>query len=169
MEIIFKDWNISREQFYTLKSAQEIIDHYKKFSKDFSTSFTLPANDLANFIYYYFRKDKTADLKILEDGINKHFPSSVDEFYIQLARNYMDKEQLEEAEKIYTKRIQDDPLSFRSYDGLSKILFKRKAFQQAESKSKKCLEIAQQLKARQWLLNELNANYEKITAQIRTK
>ncbi|MFK8102310.1 MAG: alpha/beta hydrolase-fold protein [Saprospiraceae bacterium] len=167
LQKLFKDWHISRQKFYSFKSAQEVLNHYKKFSTAFATRFNLPANDLGNFVYYYFRKGLTKELKFLETEIATHFPGSLDDFRTNLARNHLEKGELKIAEKIYRERIAANPLSFQSYGGLAKIFALQKDFPQAKQFSKKSLEIAQQVKVRQWLLNELESKDEEIQMQAK--
>ncbi len=169
LQAIFKGWEISRKKFYSFKTAQDVIDNYKKFTTDYSTSFSIPSYSLGNIVYFYFRRELAEDLKILESGINQHFPSSSSDFYTQLALNHFEKGALDKAEEMYKKGIQSNPLSFKSYEGLSKLYLEQKEFEKATANINKCLKIAQQVKVRQWLLNELRSTEEKIKTQMKTK
>lgn len=166
LEEIFKNWEITRQEFYSFKSAQQIIDHYSQLSTDFSTSFSIPPYFLGNVIYYYFNHKKQEDLLILESGIKNKLPGSVEDYYLQLALNHLENEELDKAMNIYSTRIKENPLSFSSYDGMSKIYVTQGELQKALQSSKTSIEIAKKCKARQWMMNELYSNFENIQSQI---
>jgi predicted alpha/beta superfamily hydrolase len=159
---LFKDWAISRTKFYRFKSAQDLMDHYKQFNKKFSTNFTLPAYNFASMMNYYYRKNLTADIELLEKEIIQHFPNSLDEFYIALAGYQLGAKKYDEAEKTYEKCLSKRPKSFRSLDGLSKIYLARKEHEKAKTTSQRAIEMAKSQQVRQWRLNELQANLEDI-------
>ncbi|MFC5046220.1 alpha/beta hydrolase-fold protein [Aquimarina hainanensis] len=163
LEQLFKNWEITRSQFYTFKSAQEIIDHYHQLSTDFDTSFSIPSYFLGNVIYYYFNHKKEQDLSILENEITNKLPGSLEDFYIQLATNYLETKQYKKALEIYQKRIKQNPTSYASYEGISKVYLAQGKQKEALEMSKKSIEIAKKGDARQWMLNELMAN----TVQIK--
>ena len=159
---LFKDWEVSRSEFYNFKSAQELIDHYKKLNEEFSTQFSLPSYSFGNMMYFYYRRNLTADIELLEKQIKEHFPSSIEEFYIQLARCQMDEEKYEAAAENYNNCLTAAPNSFRAYEGLSKIYFAKKEIQKAKQASQRSLELAKQAKVRQWQMNELQSNFDLI-------
>ncbi|MEM1319638.1 MAG: alpha/beta hydrolase-fold protein [Bacteroidota bacterium] len=158
---LFKGWDLSREEFLALKGAKAVVEHYKQLSDKFSTSFPLPAYAMGNMVYYYHREDK-AELEIFEKGVEEYFPSSLDEFRIQVARNYLSKEEHDQAEAIYKLQIQNDLLSFRSYEGLAKIYQQKGELAKAQSMSAKAVEAAKKAKVRQWQLNEILSTHRKI-------
>ena len=166
---IFKKWSISREDFYAFKSPKELIAYYKNISDEFNTEFTLSSYFFSNAIYYYFRTEKYSDLDSFESEIKENFPNFLSEFYVILAQNYLGNSNSEKAEDLYQKGINANPLSFKSYDGLSKVYFSKKEFQKAKEASLKALKLAKQVKVRQWQMNELVSNYDKIEAQINKK
>jgi len=159
---LFKDWSVSREKFYSFKSAQDLIDHFKKLKTDFNTDFSLPAYNFGNMMYFYYRKNQTADINLLESEIGIHFPSSLEEFYIQLARCQMDEKKYNEAQKTYNKCLTKQPNSYRAYEGLSKIYLEKKEIKKAKEASQHCLELAKKAKVRQYQLNELQSTLESI-------
>ncbi|WP_187696210.1 alpha/beta hydrolase-fold protein [Xanthovirga aplysinae] len=159
---LFKDWEVSRTQFYSFNSAQDLMDHYKKINTDFSTDFSLPAYNFGSMMNYYYRKDLTGDIDLLESEIDQHFPNSMDEFYISLARYQMNAKKYEDAEKTYNKCLTKRPNSFRAYEGLSKIYAERSEFKKAKKASDRSLELAKNARVRQWQMNELQSNFENI-------
>ena len=163
---LFKDWEIGREKFYSFKSAQELIDHYKKFSKDFTTDFSLPAYSFGNMMYFYYRRNLTSDIELLEKEIKAHFPSSIEEFYIQLARCQMEEKKFEAAEKTYNNCLTAASNSFRAYEGLSKIYLDKKDFKKAKEAIKRCLDLAKSASVRQWQMNELQSSFDTIHKKL---
>lgn len=155
--LIFKDWALSREQFYALESAEKVTQYYKDLSAKFSTQFPIPPNFLANILHFYLRKEKTEDLRVLEQEIKTHFPSSLNEFYVQLAKNHLDKGDLDKAEELLKQSIQQDPLAFKAYDALSKLYLKKEQLEKAKEYSGKAIELAKIVRVKQWLLNELES------------
>lgn len=166
LEEIFKNWEITRQEFYNFKSAQQIIDHYSELSTDFSTSFSIPSYFLGNAVYYYYKHKKQEDLLILESEIKNKLPGSIEDFYLQLALNYLENGELDKALDMYDTRIKENPISFSSYDGISKIYVIQGELKKALQSSKTAIEIAKKCKARQWMMNELYANLESIQLQI---
>ncbi|GGX34460.1 hypothetical protein GCM10007384_38840 [Aquimarina muelleri] len=166
LEEIFENWEITRQEFYNFKSAQQIIDHYSQLSTDFSTSFSIPSYFLGNAVYYYYKHKKQEDLLILEAEIKNKLPSSIEDFYLQLALNYLENEELDKALDMYDTRIKENPMSFSSYDGISKIYVIQGELKKALQSSKTAIEIAKKCKARQWMMNELYSNLENIQLQI---
>ena len=159
---LFKDWNVSQEEFYSFKSAQDLIDHFKKLKTEFNTNFSLPAYNFSNMMYFYYRRNLTADINLLETEIGTHFPSSLEEFYIQLARCQMEEKKYDEAEKTYNKCLTKEPNSYRAYEGLSKIYLERKEIKKAKKASQHCLELAKKANLRQYQINELQSTFESI-------
>ncbi|WP_164914245.1 alpha/beta hydrolase-fold protein [Aquimarina sediminis] len=166
LESIFENWEITRSDFYSFKSAQQIIDHYSQLSNDFSSSFTIPSYFLGNAIYYYYNHKKEDDLAILESEIKSKLPGSIDEFYLQMALNHFENEQYDKALEIYTNRITDNPLSFSSYEGKSKIYLKQGQLEKALEMSKTSIKIAKKCHVRQWMMNELYSNLDTIKSKI---
>ena len=159
---MFKGWEIGRDKFYSFKSAQELIDHYKNQSEKFSTDFSLPAYSYGNMFYFYYRRNLTADIELLEKQIGENFPSSLEEFYIQLARCQMEEKKYDEAEKTYNKCLTVQANSFRAYEGLSKIYLDRKKIKKAKEAMNRSLDLAKKAKVRQWQLNELQSSFDAI-------
>ena len=157
---LFENWEISRKKFYSFKSAQELIDHYKKINTAFSSNFSLPAYSFGNMMYFYYRRNLTSDIELLESEIKVHFPGSLEEFYIQLARCQMEEKKYEAAEKTYNKCLTVQSNSFRAYEGLSKIYLERKEIEKAKKAIKSCMKFAKSVKVRQWQLNELQSSFD---------
>ncbi len=165
-EDMFKNWSISRSEFMTFKSAQEVIDHYKELSKKFETTVSIHPYFLGNIMYYYFNRKRKDDLQLLEKEIKEHFPSSISVFYNQLALNYFENKEYQKAIENYNKSIAVNPLSFNSYDGISKVYLAQKEFKKAIASSKKAIEIAKKCNARQWMLNQLTATLAQIQSEM---
>ncbi|WP_299315094.1 alpha/beta hydrolase-fold protein [uncultured Aquimarina sp.] len=159
---LFKNWEVSRDTFYTFKSSQDLMDHYKKLNSEFTTQFSLPAYNFGNMMNYYYRKNLTADIAIIGSEIMNHFPNSLDEFYSVLGRYHLEAKKYEEAEKTYNTCLIKRPNSFRAYDGLSKVYTNRKEFKKATETSRRAIELAKKANARQWQLNELQSNLDNI-------
>lgn len=167
LEKLFKDWEVGREQFYSFTSAQDLMDHYKKLSTEFETSFALPAYAFGNMVYYYYRKNLTDDLALLEKEIAQNFPSSLDEYYIQLATNHLQNGKVTKAETLYRQQIANDPNSFRALDGMAKIFLQQNNYKEAKALAKKAIQVAKKVKVRQWQLNELMTSLEKIESAMK--
>lgn len=159
---LFKDWDISRETFYGFKSPNDIVEHYKNFKINFETEFLLPSYTLGNMMYYYFRQDKFDDLKILEEGIKTHFPNSLEEFNIQLAKNYLSKKEFDKAEKLFSDCLTKNPNAFNAYDGLSKIYHQKNDIDKALKMSEIAIDLAAKQNVRQYLINELQSQYQNV-------
>lgn len=160
LEVLFRDWEMTREKFQGFEDARQLLSHFVDLNKKFKSSFTLPKGLIGNVVYFY--RDNEAELNTLEEGIKKDFPSSVDEFYVQKALVFFERNELEKAKNIYESTIKSKPGSFQSYDGLSKVYYAQGKYVEAEKMSEHALEIAREMNARQWLLNELESNREKI-------
>ena len=160
---IFEGWELSREKFYSLKTSQEVIDHYKSFANKYDSKLRLSPNLLSNIIYFYFRQDRLDDLAILEKEINTHFPNSVDDFYAKLAGYMVEKEQYEEAQKKLETYLLKNPKAFKSHDALSKVFYATEDFQTAKKHATQAITFAKERRVRQWQLNELQSNLKKIT------
>lgn len=163
LENIFTNWSISEEEFKSFKSANEVVNHYIKLSEKFSSIVSIHPYFLGNIVYFYFNRDKKEDLLILENEIKKHFPGSIAEFYNQLALNHFEKKEYENALNYYNKSIDNNPLSFYAYDGISKVYLSQKNIAEAIKASEKSISIAKSCNARQWMINQLNSNLMIIT------
>ncbi|GAA4279297.1 hypothetical protein GCM10022259_40220 [Aquimarina mytili] len=159
---IFENFQLSKEQFYQLETANQVIDHFKKQSKKYNTEVRIPPMQLSKIIYYYFRKDKFDELKILEEGIATNFSSSTDDYYAALAKYLIQVEKLKEAQVLLEKSITSNPNAFKSYEALSKLYFIKKEYEKAMQLGRQSVQIAKQLKVRQWQINELVSNVKKI-------
>ena len=159
---IFDRWELSREKFYQLKTAAEVMQHFKDQSALYDSKLRLPPNQLANIIYYYFRNDQMGELKVLEKEISTNFPASIDDYYATLGKYLNEKEKREEAKKILEQSIASNPQAFKSYDALSKLYYAQGDFQKAKDYAERAVNIAKELRARQWQINELESNVEKI-------
>ena len=162
---VFSDWELSRDEFYQLTGPKEVMGHYRELNTKYNTNFSLPAGSLGNIVYFYFRKDQQKDLTIMEQEIKTHFPSSLNEFYEQWARNLVENENYAEAEKQYEKSITFNQNALRSYEGLSKMYVKTGRLSEARKASNKALQLGKELKVRQWLINELQSQVDAIAGQ----
>lgn len=161
-EHIFTDWSISKKQFVSFESANEVINHYKELSDKYALTVSIHPYFLGNIIYYYSNHNKIEDLLILEKGIKEYFPSSVEEFYNQLALTYFESEKHEKAIESYNKSITYNTSSFYAYNGLAKVFLDQGKYEKALFNSEKSIEIAKECNARQWILNQLIATLEEI-------
>ncbi|MEH6538248.1 MAG: alpha/beta hydrolase-fold protein [Psychroserpens sp.] len=161
-EDIFINWSISEKQFKSFKGANEVIDHYRELSKTYSFIVSIHPYFLGNIIYYYFNLDNKEDLLVLENGIKEHFPSSLEEFYNQLALNYFEIKEYQKAIENYNKSITYNSSSFNAYDGISKVYLAQGKYESAILSSEKSIELAKTCNARQWMLNQLIASLENI-------
>ncbi|WP_405205327.1 alpha/beta hydrolase-fold protein [Aquimarina sp. LLG6339-5] len=159
---LFKDWEVSREKFYSFSSAKDLINHFKKLNTDFGTKFSLPAYNFGNMMNYYYRKNLKEDIAILESEIKIYFPNSLDIFYCILGGYQLEDKKYNEAEVTFKKSLESHPNSFRVYAGLSKIYIARKKIKEAEQASRQAILLAKKVKARQWQLNELESNLDLI-------
>lgn len=164
-EAIFNNWSISQSEFIAFDSADEVIDHYKELSSKYSSIVSIHPYFLGNIIYYYFNHEKKEDLLILENGIKEYFPGSMEEFYNQLALNHFENEAYGTALDYYNKSIEYNAHSFNAYKGLSKVYLAQNKHNEALVAGKKSIELAKYLNARQWMMNQLNANVEHIVAE----
>ena len=169
LEHIFSDWSISENEFKSFKTVDKLLSHYKALSTKFSTNVSIPSYFLGNVIYYYFRHKNTTELLALEKGIKSDFPTSIDEFYNQLALNYFENKDYKEAIANYEKSIENNPLSFNAYDGIAKVYVAQKNYKDAFIASEKSLEIAKKCHARQWMMNQLFATLDRISAKYNEK
>jgi len=111
---------------------------------------------------FYYRKNLTEDIAVLESEIDQHFPNSLDEFFNVLGRYQLSDEKLVEAEETYQKCLAKRPNSYRAYEGLSKIYTQKSEYSKAREASELSLELAKKAHARQWQLNELQSNLDHI-------
>ena len=134
---------------------------YKELNDRYDSEFLLPWYSLSNITYYYFRKDKTDDLKQLEEGIKSYFPGSLEEYRIQLANNYFSSNKIENAENIFKECLVINPESYKALEGLSKIALSRKDKKSAISYLEQSIKLAKNKNVRQYYLNELHSNLDK--------
>ena len=166
-EHIFTDWSISKKQFISFESANEVINHYKELSDKYSLNVSIHPYFLGNIIYYYSNHNKKEDLLILEKGIKEYFPGSVEEFYNQLALTYFESNKYEKAIENYNKSITYNSSSFYAFNGIAKVFLAQGKFEKALSNSKKSIEIAEECNARRWILNQLIATLEDIESETK--
>ena len=164
-EDIFKNWDLTGDEFRSFKSANEVIEYYKVLSNKFSFPVSIPPYLLGNMIYYYYKRTQEADLLILEEGIKQHFPNSIDDYYIQLGLNHFEHKKYEEAIAAYNKSIENNSLSFNAYDGISKVYLAQSKFDDALKACKKSIELAKSCNARLWMMNQLIAHLQDIKDQ----
>lgn len=166
---IFEDWELDRAEFYELKTGADVIQYYKTLSEQYQSTLRIPPNLFSNIIYYFYRNEKMEDLAIIEQGVLDHFPSSIDDYYAKLSSYLMEKEKYVVANQLLQKSIRTNPNAFKSYNALAKLYYAQKDFEIALQHSMKSLKIAKQLMARQWQINELVSNMDKIKAAIEKK
>lgn len=162
LNTVFKGWDLDRETFYSFKNGTDVINHYKKINDTFDTEFLLPWYSLGNITYYYIRKNQPEDLKQLEDGIKANFPSSLEEYHIQLANNYFGSDYIEEAEKLFKACVFANPESYKALEGLSKIALSKENSELARTYLEKAMTIAKEKNVRQYYLNELHSRLNKL-------
>lgn len=162
LNTMFKGWDLDRETFYSLKNGTDVINHYKVIKDKYDVEFLLPWYSLSNIIYFYVRKEKHEDLKLLEEGIKTHFPASLEEYKIQLASNYLNPKKVNISEEIYKQILEENPESYKALEGLFKVSSLKNDSIKAITYLKKAIEIATKQKARQYYLNELLSNFDKL-------
>lgn len=156
LRTLFAEWEVDRDKFMTFDGPKGLINHYTTLKTAFQTSFVLPTGLLGNAVYYY--REKPDELDKLEAGIKEHFPASLDEFYIQKALLYFEKGEYDKAAEIYKMNMALHPKSFKSYDGLAQVYMANEDFKKAREMSQKTINMAREVKVRQWQLNELEAH-----------
>ena len=161
-EAIFDGWSVSEKEFFSFKNSSEVLNHFTELTKRFPSFVTIHPYFMGNIMYYYFEYDKKEDLLNLENGIKEHFPGSIEEFYNQLALKHLKNEDYESAIIYFNKSIATNAASFNAYDGLSKVFLSQKKYEAALTASEKSISIAVTVNARQWMMNQLNANLENI-------
>lgn len=159
---IFKNWEMKREKFYELGTATKITDYYQNLSDQYQGISRIPPNLFSNIIYYFFRKEQSAELNIIETIVNKKFPASSDDFYAKLGGYMVETGKYEAAEALLKKSIAGNVNAYKSSDALSKLYYAKKSFQPATEYATQAVKIAKTLKARQWQINELESNLMKI-------
>jgi len=157
---IFNKWVLSREEFYNLKSSQKVMAHYDTVRNNYGEISRLPPNLFSNIIYYYFRNEKSKELEYIEQEVLKKYPASIDDYYAKLAGYHIEKEKYEAAHKLINKCISTYPLAYKSYDSQAKLYLAEGQVNEARVAALKALQIAEQLKVRQWQLNELQASLD---------
>ncbi len=167
-EHIFANWSISKKQFMSFESANDIVDHYKGLSSMYSITVSIHLYFLGNIIYYYFNRDKKEDLLILENGIKEYFPASLEKFYNQLALNYFETKENQKALEYYNKSTTYNSSSFNAYNGIAKVYLAQGKYEKAILYNKKSIELANACNARQWMLNQLIATSNTIKIKLRS-
>ncbi|WP_162555804.1 alpha/beta hydrolase-fold protein [Reichenbachiella versicolor] len=165
-EDIFNGWSISKEQFISFESANEVIAHYRELSDRYSVSISIHPYFLSNIIYYYTSRGREEDLLILEEGINKYFPASVGEFYYQLANVHYENNSYQRAIDNYNKSIAFNSSLFYALNGIAKVFLAQKEYEKALNNSLRSIEIAEKCNARQWMLNQLYSTLEDIENEM---
>lgn len=158
----FKGWDLNRELFYSFKSSDEVINHYKAISDKYNAEFLLPWYSLGNVVYYYFRKDEKENLDALEAGIKNFFPNSLEGYYLELAKNHLEANQLDKAKILYETCLESNTKLYQALEGLSKIYCEQKQRKKALNTMNSALNLAKELKLRQWQLNQIQASYNEV-------
>lgn len=161
LEDLFNGYNLSRAAFYELEDANALVDYFADFNEKFNLNTPIPAYFMGNGMYYY-NIEKPEQLKVMEDAIIAKSPYSLEEFYNQLARLYIENENLSEARKVLEQNIKTHPHSFYAYDYLASVALQEQNFEEATQLSHKATELVRQVKARQWLINIIQARLEEI-------
>lgn len=159
LEDLFREWEIEKAKFMSFQNAQALLDHFRELKTQFNSSFLLPPGLIANVTYYY--REDPEQMDILEEGIEQDFPASLDEFYTQKALIKLEGDELKVAEKILKDNLELHPDSFKSYQGLSKVYIAKNDPKTASEMSKKALKLAKEEHARQWQINQLQAEVDK--------
>ena len=159
---VFEGWDIDRKTFYSFKNGNDVINHYKTLNDKYNSEFLLPWSCLGNITYFYIRKNQPENLNQLEEGILAHFPSSLEEYKIQLANNYLSSDNQDEAEKLFNTCLIKNPDSYKALEGLSKIAVSNKDIAVARTYLEKSISIAKEKKVRQYYLNVLHSNLNEL-------
>jgi len=160
---IFENWELPREKFYELGTATKVMKHYLKLSEQYQGITRIPPLLFSNIIYYFFRTKQPDELDIIETSVNKNFPASSDDFYAKLGSYLLETKKYTEAETLLKKSINENPKAYKSYDALSKLHYAQAAFEVSKTNAEKAVNIAKELKVRQWQLNELESNLNLVT------
>lgn len=159
---IFEDWELDRAEFYELKTGEKVIQHYKKLSEQYQSKLRIPPNLLANIIYYFHKNDKQEDLEIIEKGILEYFPSSKDDYYSKMGEYLMEEERRHEALNVLIKSYKHNKKAFKSTHVLSELYYADKNFPTANSWANLSIKIAKEIRVRQWQINELTSQLDKV-------
>ncbi len=164
---IFKNYTVTRKQFYEFKNAKEAVGHYVNLNKNFKMNIPIPLSSLGNMVYYYNRKNLTEELSSMESEIQKHIPSSLPAFKCALAVENEGAGKVEEAKKIYEQCMKDYPDYFEAHMNSAIIYRDAQNYKAAYLLMTKAVELAKAQQVPQWKMNELEGNLTKIKSMMK--
>ena len=157
LKTLFDDWYISEKRLNTIKSSDDIVNHYLQVMKKFSFQQSIPSASIKTMIRNHYRQNKQQDLPAFIDKASKLLPESKRSL-IAMQASYAGHFDSAEAELALLKSVEVEYKHViehiksiaNSYEKLGDNKTAHHYFQRA-------LVVAMQQKAQQWQLNIINA------------
>lgn len=157
LQDLFKDFRVKDKYF---KDALEVKDYAELIKKNYKTSFHISAGFLRNTVYQY-SKDSKIRLSI-EIALEKYFPQQLDEFRNIQISTLIGMGNLQEAEKILARAMENNKENFETLVNHAMLLQKKSKPEKALKTLDHAINLAKQKNIRQWLMNELLEQRESI-------
>lgn len=157
LKTIFKDYEVNREKFMAFETPSAMADHYLAQKVAFGFEQRIPWSLLGNAVYYYFSRKKMEELALFEKSIVEKLPVSAATLYSSIGGLYFENENYEMAEKYFQKCMDNNPLAYECHFGQAKLSNAIGENMMAQHSVLKALELAEDSKSRQWVINELES------------
>lgn len=156
---IFEMFKVEDKYF---KDATHVKEYHDQLKKTYKTSFHIGTGFLRNTLYNY-AKD-IATLLAIEKAMADYFPSQVDEYRNLVITRLISTEKLNKALAMLMRAKTNNPEYFETHANYAAYYLAKNNKKKAIKSNNKALSFAKQQQARQWQINEILEQAEKINS-----
>jgi tetratricopeptide (TPR) repeat protein len=157
LKLLFKNYDVQYKTISKLATFEEYEAIMKPYAAMIGEGFRLPDAQIKSLIAMFYDKNMGELLK-METAIKERFPVSLGDYYNHLRNLYLKKGETKKAIEILEKNAADYPNSPEFLTSLGDAYFKNKDTEKAKTTYKEALALGKKNHARNWYLNQLEAN-----------
>lgn len=160
---IFTDWEFKPELFTDLEKIKTCNEKYRGFSEKMGYQVSLPPSYLLYAAYTIISEEDTEQLDMLKKTVLTHFLASEEDYYFKLGDSCRRLNKPEKGKEALLKGLKKFPNSVNINHTLGLIYEAENKVSQAGKYFKKALDTGIRLEARQWMLNYLKGDFDRVS------
>ena len=159
LKFIFEGYDVGEDELSSMQTFKAYEERIAKFVVMLGPNFRLPENQLTAMVKKFCDSNEIA---ILQEAIKERYPASLGDYYNALANIYMRNKKYDDAIKTAEQNYNLNPKTPEYITTLADVYLAGKESDKAKAMYRKALDMAYEIGARQWYINQLKANVSNV-------
>lgn len=158
LKYIFSGYDVGEDELEGMKSFAMYEERMKPYINKIGKGFRFPESQLTSLVRKFYN---TPEMEVMQNEIQRKYVASLGDFYNALTKTQVRNKKPDEAVSTAEKNCSLNPKSPEYLATLAEALTANKQLDEAKEANRKALEIAREIKSRQWYINQLEADVSK--------